>query len=68
MIMNKNAIHIAKQGASTTLDIANMLHSYAKYLLDKDNDSKKKLIKYSILSAVGVSSLIIFCVQLFKED
>ena len=56
--MNKDVKQIVEKGASTTLDITQMLLSYAKYLRDRDEESKKKFIRYSIVAGVGILSLI----------
>lgn len=56
--MNKDTINLVKDGASTVLDIAQMTHYRMKYLQDRDAESKKKMIKYTILSGVGILSLL----------
>lgn len=56
--MNKDVKNIVETSATTALHTVQMLASYADYLRDKDDESKKKLIKYTILSAIGITSLI----------
>lgn len=56
--MNKDTINLIKDGASTVLDIVQMTHYRMKYLQDRDAESKEKMIKYTILSGVGILSLL----------
>ena len=56
--MNKDTINLIKDSASTFLDIAQMTQYRMKYVQNRDNESKEKMIKYTILSGVGILSLL----------
>lgn len=56
--MDKDAIKLIKDGASTFLNIVQMTQYRMKYLQDKDEEVKEKMIKYTVLSGVGILSLL----------
>jgi len=56
--MNKDTINLIKDGASTFLNIALMTQYRIKYLQDRDEEAKEKMIKYTVLSGVGILSLL----------
>ena len=56
--MNKDAINLIKDSASTFLDIAQMTQYRMLYVQDRDDELKEKMIKYTFLSGVGILSLL----------
>lgn len=56
--MNKDIINLISHSASTFLDIAQMTQYRMKYLQNRDAKDKEKMIKYTILSGVGILSLL----------
>ena len=56
--MNRDTIDLINYSASTLLDIAQMTQYRMKYLQDRTEESKEKMIKYTILSGVGILSLL----------
>ena len=56
--MNKDTINLIKDGASTFLNIALMTQYRIKYFQDRDEEAKEKMIKYTVLSGVGILSLL----------
>ena len=56
--MNKDTINFIKDSTSTFLNIAQMAQYRMKYVQDRDNESKAKMIKYTVLSGVGILSLL----------
>lgn len=56
--MNKDTINLINHSASTFLNIAQMTQYRMKYLQDRDAEAKEKMIKYTILSGVGILSLL----------
>lgn len=56
--MNKDTIKLIKDSASTFLNIAQMTQYRMKYLQDRNAEAKEKMIKYTILSGVGILSLL----------
>ena len=56
--MNKDTINLIKDSASTFLDIAQMTQYRMQYVQNRDDESKEKMIKYTILSGVGILSLL----------
>lgn len=56
--MNKDTINLIKDSASTFLNIAQMTQYRMKYLSEGDKKAKEKMIKYTILSGVGILSLL----------
>ena len=57
--MNKDAKDLIKESASTMLNIAQMTQYRMRYLQYRDVESKEKMIKYTILSGVGIACLFI---------
>ena len=55
--MNKDTINLIKDSASTVVNIAQMTQYRMKYLQDGDAEAKEKMIKYTILSGVGIAYL-----------
>ena len=55
--MNKDAINLINHSTSTFLNIAQMTQYRMKYLQDGDAEAKEKMIKYTILSGVGIAYL-----------
>ena len=56
--MNKDVINIVKDSASTFLNIAQMTQYRMKYVEERNAEDRKKMIKYTILSGVGILSLL----------
>jgi NADH:ubiquinone oxidoreductase subunit 2 (subunit N) len=56
--MNKDVTNIIKDSTSTFLNIAQMTQYRMKYLQDRDKESKEKMVKYTVLSCVGILSLL----------
>ena len=56
--MNKDTINLIKDSASTLLNIAQMTQYRVKYVQDRDAEAREKMVKYTILSGVGVLSLL----------
>ena len=56
--MDKDTINLIKDSTSTLLNIAQMTQNRMKYLQDKDAEAKEKMIKYAILSGVGIACLL----------
>ena len=56
--MNKDTKEIINHSASTFLSIAEMTQYRMKYIQDKDAEAKEKMIKYTILSGVGIACLL----------
>ena len=58
--MNKDTIDLINHSASTLLDIAQMTQYRMKYLQDRTEESKEKMIKYTCLAGLGVIGLFAF--------
>ena len=56
--MDKDVINLIKDSASTVVNIAQMTQYRMKYVQDRDAEAKEKMIKYIILSGVGILSLL----------
>ena len=56
--MNKDTITLINHSASTFLDIAQMTQYRMKYAQKGNPEDKEKMIKYAILSGVGIFSLL----------
>ena len=56
--MNKDVTNLIKDSTSTFLNIAQMTQYRMKYLQDRDKESKEKMVKYTVLSCVGILSLL----------
>ena len=56
--MNKDVINIVKDSASTFLNIAQMTQYRMKYVEERNAEDRKKMIKYTIFSGVGILSLL----------
>ena len=56
--MNKDTINLIKDSASTFLNIAQMTQYRMKYAQKGNPEDKEKMIKYAILSGVGIFSLL----------
>lgn len=56
--MNKDAINLIKDSASTFLNIAEMTQYRMKYLQDGDNVAKKKMYKHAFLAGAGIACLL----------
>ena len=56
--MNKDTKDIINHSASTFLNIAQMTQYRMKYVQDRNAEAKEKMIKYTILSGVGILSLL----------
>lgn len=56
--MNKDVINLIKDGAGTMLNIAQMTQYRIRYVQDGDNEAKEKMIKYTILSGLGIACLL----------
>ena len=55
--MNKDTINLIKDSGSTVLNIARMAQYRVRYLQDRDAESKEKMIRYTVLSCIGIASL-----------
>ena len=55
--MDKDVINLIKDCASTFLNIAQMTQYRIAYLQKRDDESKEKMIKYTILTGLGIASL-----------
>ena len=58
--MDKDTINLIKDSTSTLLNIAQMTQYRMLYVQDRDNEAKEKMIKYAILSGVGITCLFMF--------
>ena len=56
--MNKDVTNLIKDSTSTFLNIAQMTQYRMKYLQDRDKKSKEKMVKYTVLSCVGILFLL----------
>ena len=56
--MNKDTINLIKDSASTFLNIAQMTQYRMKYAQKGNPEDEEKMIKYAILSGVGIFSLL----------
>lgn len=56
--MNKDVINLVKDRASTFLNIAQMTQYRMKYVQERNAEDREKMIKYTILSGVGILSLL----------
>ena len=56
--MNRDTIALINHSASTFLDIAQMTQYRMKYVEERNAEDRKKMIKYTILSGVGILSLL----------
>lgn len=56
--MNKDVINLVKDSASTFLNIAQMTQYRMKYMQERNAEDREKMIKYTILSGVGILSLL----------
>ena len=56
--MNKDVINLVKDSASTFLNIAQMTQYRMKYVEERNAEDRKKMIKYTIFSGVGILSLL----------
>ena len=56
--MNKDVINLVKDSASTFLNIAQMTQYRMKYVQERNAEDREKMIKYTILSGVGILSLL----------
>ena len=56
--MNKDVTNLIKDSTSTFLNIAQMTQYRMKYLQDRDKESKEKMVKYTVLSCVGILFLL----------
>jgi hypothetical protein len=56
--MNKDTINLIKDSASTCLNIAQMTQYRMKYVQERNAEDREKMIKYTILSGVGILSLL----------
>lgn len=56
--MSKNTINLIKDSTSTFMNIAQMTQHRVKYVQDRDDESKEKMIKYAIMSGFGIMSLL----------
>lgn len=56
--MNKDIINLISYSASTFFDIAQMTQYRMKYFQNRDAKDKEKMIKYTILSGVGILSIL----------
>ena len=56
--MNRDTYKLVNDGTSTFLDIAQMTQYRMKYLQDRDEEAKEKMIKYSVLAGLGILSLL----------
>ena len=66
--MNKDIKFIVETTANTALNIAQMFISYADYLRDGSSESRKKLIKPAVMSAIGITSLIAFGIYMSNNN
>lgn len=55
--MDKDVINLIKNSASTFLNIAQMTQYRMRYLQERNAEDKEKMIKYTILSGVGIACL-----------
>ena len=55
--MNKDVIDLMNHGTSTFLDIAQMAQYRMRYVQTGDAESKEKMIRYTVLSCIGIASL-----------
>ena len=55
--MNKDTINLIKDSASTLLNIVQMTQYRVKYVHERKDEDKKKMIKYTVLSGVGIACL-----------
>jgi len=56
--MNKDVLKLIKDSASTFLNIAQMTQYRMKYGQERNDEEKKKMIKYTILSGMGIACLL----------
>lgn len=56
--MDKDVINLRKDGTSTFLNIAQMTQYRMKYVQNGTHEDKEKMIKYTILSVVGIACLL----------
>ena len=56
--MDKDVINLIKDSASTFLNIAQMTQYRMKYVQERDAEDKEKMIKYTILSGLGIACLL----------
>ena len=56
--MTKDTINLINHSASTFLNIAQMTQYRMKYVEERNAEDRKKMIKYTILSGVGILSLL----------
>lgn len=56
--MDKDVINLVKDSASTFLNIAQMTQYRMRYVQNGDREDKEKMIKYTILSGLGIACLL----------
>ena len=56
--MDKEVINLIKDSASTFLNIAQMTQYRMEYVQNGDREDKEKMIKYTILSGLGIACLL----------
>jgi len=56
--MNKDAINLIKDSASTFLNIAQMTQYRMRYVQERDAEDKEKMYKHAFLAGVGILSLL----------
>lgn len=56
--MDKDVINLIKDSASTFLNIAHMTQYRMEYVQNGDREDKEKMIKYTILSGLGIACLL----------
>ena len=56
--MDKDVKDLIKDSADTMLDIAQMTQYRMMYLQDRNAEDKQKMIKYTLLSVVGIACLL----------
>ena len=66
--MNKDAINLIKDSASTFLNIAEMTQYRMKYVQKRDAEAKEKMYKHAFLAGVGILSLLTMGVLGLKDS
>lgn len=66
--MNKDAINLIKDSASTFLNIAEMTQYRMKYVQKRDAEAKEKMYKHAFLAGIGIFSLLMMGVLGMMES
>lgn len=55
--MNNDITKLIRESANTALDIVQMTQYRIQYVQERDQEAKRKMYKYALLSCLGIASL-----------